>query len=70
MEDLLIALAERARASNGAATANDPDATPAEDSSAPSDDDGDDDGAAAQQSSALPSTAQLEEGAPVLDAAF
>ena len=62
LEDLFITLAERARASSGAVTANDQEAIPAEDSSAPSDDNG----AAAQHSDALPSAAQLEEGASFL----
>ncbi len=62
MEDLLIALAERARASNGATAASDEEADPAEDSRPPDDDTG----AAAQQGSHMPSAAQLEEGAGCL----
>lgn len=58
MEDLLAALAERARASSGPMAARDQDANPAEDTLEPSGDAG----AAAQQNSNLPSTAQLEEG--------
>ena len=69
MEDLLIALAERARASNGTMAASNgtmaasnEEADPAEDSNAP---DNDID-ATAQQIGDLPSAAELEEGAGYL----
>ena len=63
MEDLLAALAERARASNGATAANNQDATATDDSRAPS---GDIAAAAQQSIGDLPSAAQLGEGAPFL----
>ena len=58
MEDLLLALAERARASE-AATAGEQEADPAVDSSAPESESG---AAGDQQGGVLPSLAQLEEG--------